>query len=205
MSRPAAPGDAFWSLCTRVQAEGWLVHGSPQRLGDAIEPRRAAGEGEPRVHASDSVLVAFLHGLLKRLQGPAGGGSPGAVSGAAPVAADVRAGCYRLCWPGTGGPAWAFFSVDRATAARLDAQAPVWLHLCPPGPFRLRHRARASRWSAGLVGGASEWTALTPVRPAAAIALHLHDLPCAVALHRRGASHLEAMLRYPVACKLPRA
>jgi hypothetical protein len=194
MTTATAACDPFWSLCERVRAGGWLVHGSPWRVAGPLEPRQAPGEPRAWVHASDSVLTAGLHGLLKWLQA-------GLAEGALPDPA-VRAGLYRLAGAGPASRALCFVSVHQAVAPHLDPDHPLWLHLCPPAPFNRRQRSLVSRRTGGLVRGASEWIATAPVMPVDVVPLRLRDLPCAIALHGSGTGQLRALLRHPVADKL---
>lgn len=170
------------------------MHGSPAQIDGAIEPRLAPAESEPLVHASDNPLIAFMHGLSK-----ACGKLPEDLLGRSdPI---VRGGLYSLAPFRAMEPRFCFFSLHRDIAARLDTQLVVWLHLCPAESFVLRHRGRVSGWTGGLIRSAAEWTARHPVVPECSVPLRLADLPFAIALHRNGVGHLQAMLRYPFAAK----
>jgi hypothetical protein len=167
------------------------------RIDGAIQPRLASGESEPSVHASDNLLVALMHGLIKACGEPPEGPSRSVQS-----CPSVRSGLYRLAQSFPIELRFCFFSLHRHIAAYVDPDQPIWLHMCPAESFALRHRGLVTFWTRGLVRSAAEWTTPHHVVPVTSVPLRLRDLPCAIALHRSGVGHVEAMWRYPFAEKL---
>jgi hypothetical protein len=173
--RPDHPPDfaPFDYLCEAVKFRGVLVHGSRARCLPHIEPRGPLS----RVYATDNVLFAFLHAL----------GVEDSTGRAA-----VQGGVYRFP---TGMDYWfVSFNEQLESAASLDRR--VFLHLCPPEDFRWLRSGWVTRWTRGEVRSTSEWFSETPVVPEVIVEIGLQHLPCPVAFHPDGTSHLAALLRY---------
>ena len=198
VGRPeSGSGTRLARLARVVRRESLLVHGSPVRIERELQPRTPWREGRHVLFASDSVLQALLTALLKTW-------AADCCEQFRHARPQVNGVLYQSRSSSCRDDFW-YVSVHERLEHVVPQPHQVYLYVCRREGFRLQREGRVSRWTGGGLHGGSEWIADECVFPEYAIEVGLGDLPCPVALHGDGTSHLRAMLGYRWARRVRRS